>query len=43
VLVNNAAIHYDIHQHASAADLRIAREAFETNLLGAPLSSTVTS
>ena len=35
VLVNNAAIHYDTQQRAGAADLRIVREALETNLLGA--------
>jgi NAD(P)-dependent dehydrogenase (short-subunit alcohol dehydrogenase family) len=35
VLVNNAAIHYDTQQKASAADLTIVREALETNLLGA--------
>lgn len=35
VLVNNAAIHYDTWQHASAADLDVAREALETNVLGA--------
>jgi NAD(P)-dependent dehydrogenase (short-subunit alcohol dehydrogenase family) len=35
VLVNNAAIHYDTWQRASAADLTVVREALETNLLGA--------
>jgi NAD(P)-dependent dehydrogenase (short-subunit alcohol dehydrogenase family) len=35
VLVNNAAIHYDTWQQASAADLQIVREALEVNLLGA--------
>jgi NAD(P)-dependent dehydrogenase (short-subunit alcohol dehydrogenase family) len=35
VLVNNAAIHYDTWQSASSADLRVVREALETNLLGA--------
>jgi NAD(P)-dependent dehydrogenase (short-subunit alcohol dehydrogenase family) len=35
VLINNAAIHYDTFEHASDADLRIVREALETNLLGA--------
>jgi NAD(P)-dependent dehydrogenase (short-subunit alcohol dehydrogenase family) len=35
VLVNNAAIHYDTWQRASNADLRVVREALETNLLGA--------
>jgi NAD(P)-dependent dehydrogenase (short-subunit alcohol dehydrogenase family) len=35
VLVNNAAIHYDTWQRASAADLAVVREALETNLLGA--------
>lgn len=35
VLVNNAAIHYDDAQRATTADLRIAREAFETNVVGA--------
>jgi NAD(P)-dependent dehydrogenase (short-subunit alcohol dehydrogenase family) len=33
--VNNAAIHYDTRQRASAADLTVVREALETNLLGA--------
>jgi NAD(P)-dependent dehydrogenase (short-subunit alcohol dehydrogenase family) len=35
VLVNNAAIHYDTSQRAATADLRIVREAFDTNLFGA--------
>lgn len=35
VLVNNAAIHYDTWQQASAADLRVVAEALDTNLLGA--------
>ena len=35
VLVNNAAIHYDTWQQASAADLQIVREALEVNLVGA--------
>lgn len=35
VLVNNAAVHYDDHQRVSTADLRIAEEAFATNVLGA--------
>ena len=35
VLVNNAAVHYDTWQRASTADLRVAREALEVNLLGA--------
>lgn len=35
VLVNNAAIHYDIGQRGASADLAIVREAFETNVLGA--------
>lgn len=35
VLVNNAAIHYDTWQRAANADLRIVREAMETNLFGA--------
>jgi NAD(P)-dependent dehydrogenase (short-subunit alcohol dehydrogenase family) len=35
VLVNNAAIDYDTWQRASTADLRVVREALETNLLGA--------
>ncbi len=35
VLVNNAAVHYDDHQRVSTADLRIAQEAFATNVLGA--------
>jgi NAD(P)-dependent dehydrogenase (short-subunit alcohol dehydrogenase family) len=35
VLVNNAAIHYDTWQPASAADLTVVIQALETNLLGA--------
>jgi NAD(P)-dependent dehydrogenase (short-subunit alcohol dehydrogenase family) len=35
VLVNNAAIHYDTWQAAADPDLRIIREALETNLFGA--------
>jgi NAD(P)-dependent dehydrogenase (short-subunit alcohol dehydrogenase family) len=35
VLVNNAAIHYDTWQSAATADLRVVREALETNVLGA--------
>ena len=35
ILVNNAAIHYDDHETALAADLAVAREAFDTNVLGA--------
>jgi NAD(P)-dependent dehydrogenase (short-subunit alcohol dehydrogenase family) len=35
VLVNNAAIHYDTGQNAAGADLRVVREALETNVLGA--------
>jgi NAD(P)-dependent dehydrogenase (short-subunit alcohol dehydrogenase family) len=35
VLVNNAGIHYDTWQHAADADLRVAREALEVNVLGA--------
>ncbi|WP_308164801.1 SDR family oxidoreductase [Nonomuraea sediminis] len=35
VLVNNAAIHYDTWQRAAGADLRVVREALETNVLGA--------
>ena len=35
VLVNNAAIHYDTWESGVDADLGIAREAFETNVLGA--------
>jgi NAD(P)-dependent dehydrogenase (short-subunit alcohol dehydrogenase family) len=35
VLVNNAAIHYDTGQNAAGADLGIARDALETNVLGA--------
>ena len=34
VLVNNAAIHYDTWQRASDADLAVASEAWETNVLG---------
>ena len=35
VLVNNAAIHYDTWQRASAADLDVVQEALETNVFGA--------
>jgi NAD(P)-dependent dehydrogenase (short-subunit alcohol dehydrogenase family) len=35
VLVNNAAIHYDTGQDAVDVDLKVVREALETNLLGA--------
>ena len=35
VLVNNAAVHYDTWQSGVDADLRVVREALETNLLGA--------
>ena len=35
VLVNNAAIHYDTWESGVDADLRVAGEAFETNVLGA--------
>jgi len=36
VLVNNAAVHYDTWQTASAANIEVVvREAFETNVLGA--------
>jgi NAD(P)-dependent dehydrogenase (short-subunit alcohol dehydrogenase family) len=35
VLVNNAAIHYDTWQRATAPDFAVVREAIETNLLGA--------
>jgi NAD(P)-dependent dehydrogenase (short-subunit alcohol dehydrogenase family) len=41
VLVNNAAIHYDTWQRASAADLQVVREALEVNLLGAWQASLV--
>ncbi|MEO0331677.1 MAG: SDR family oxidoreductase [Bacteroidota bacterium] len=34
VLVNNAGIHYDSWQNAEQADLEIAQEAFNANLLG---------
>ena len=34
VLVNNAAVLYDDWQRAESADLKIVREAFETNTLG---------
>jgi NADP-dependent 3-hydroxy acid dehydrogenase YdfG len=34
-LVNNAAIHYDTWQTATAADLHVVHEAMETNLFGA--------
>lgn len=33
-LVNNAAVLYDSWQHAVGADLRVVREAFETNTMG---------
>jgi NAD(P)-dependent dehydrogenase (short-subunit alcohol dehydrogenase family) len=39
ILVNNAAVHYDTWQRASTADLGIAREAMETNLFGAWLTT----
>jgi NAD(P)-dependent dehydrogenase (short-subunit alcohol dehydrogenase family) len=35
VLVNNAAIHYDTWESGVDADLGVARQAFETNVLGA--------
>ena len=35
VLVNNAAIHYDSGQSVLTADLKIVREALDTNLIGA--------
>jgi len=35
VLVNNAAIDYDLGARASTADLRVVAEAMDTNLLGA--------
>lgn len=35
VLINNAAINYDLWQTASGADLRLSRETMETNLFGA--------
>ncbi|HEY9282232.1 MAG TPA: SDR family oxidoreductase [Pyrinomonadaceae bacterium] len=34
VLVNNAGILYDSWQHAVGADMKVVREAFETNTLG---------
>lgn len=34
-LINNAAVHYDVWQRASDADLMTVREALETNLIGA--------
>ena len=34
VLINNAAIHYDLHQSAIDVDFKIVREAIETNLIG---------
>ncbi len=40
VLVNNAAIHFDLWQDAAGADLTVAREAFETNVLGAWSTAT---
>jgi NAD(P)-dependent dehydrogenase (short-subunit alcohol dehydrogenase family) len=35
VLINNAGVHYDTWETALAADWRIIREAFETNVFGA--------
>jgi NAD(P)-dependent dehydrogenase (short-subunit alcohol dehydrogenase family) len=35
VLINSAAVHYDSGQTALTADLRIVREALDTNLIGA--------
>ena len=35
VLINNAAIHYDTWQRGVEADLQIAQEAWQTNVLGA--------
>lgn len=35
VLVNDAAIDYDLGERAGAADLRVVQEALDTNLLGA--------
>ena len=35
VVVNNAAVHYDTWQQASAPDMRVVDEAVATNLLGA--------
>ncbi|WNV77717.1 SDR family NAD(P)-dependent oxidoreductase [Geodermatophilus sp. DSM 44513] len=35
VLVNNAGVHYDAGQSAVTADLRVVREALETNVVGA--------
>jgi NAD(P)-dependent dehydrogenase (short-subunit alcohol dehydrogenase family) len=35
VLVNNAAIHYDTWERATAPDFAVVREAFETNVVGA--------
>ncbi len=35
VLVNNAAIHYDVWERATTADLRVVQEAWDTNVLGA--------
>jgi len=34
VLINNAGVHYDTWETALAADWRIVREAFETNVFG---------
>ncbi|WKN44677.1 SDR family oxidoreductase [Tunicatimonas pelagia] len=34
MLINNAGIHYDSWQNAEQADLKIAQEAFDANLLG---------
>jgi len=39
VLVNNAAVHYDTWQNAANADLGVVREALETNVLGAWLTT----
>lgn len=39
VLVNNAAVHYDTWQNAANADLGVVREAMETNVIGAWLTT----
>jgi NAD(P)-dependent dehydrogenase (short-subunit alcohol dehydrogenase family) len=39
VLVNNAAVHYDTWQNAANADLGVVREAIETNVIGAWLTT----
>lgn len=40
VLVNNAAIHFDLGQDAADVDLTVVREALETNVVGAWATTT---